>query len=155
MNRLIDNLPSWASSAIKKFGALGEYTNPEYLKAVQEFYSRHLIRINPVPKEVQLSLEYADKRNVYRTMNGPNEFTITGTIRDWDITDQIHKITVPTLITVGEYDEVTEAVAREIHNRIRGSILKVLPGCSHLSMWEDREGYINTLKDFMNDRLQI
>ena len=108
-----------------------------------------------MPKEVQLSLEYADKRNVYRTMNGPNEFTITGTIRDWDITDQIHKITVPTLITVGEYDEVTEVVAREIHNRIRGSILKVLPGCSHLSMWEDREGYINTLKDFMNSRLQI
>ena len=88
-------------------------------------------------------------------MNGPNEFTITGTIRDWDITDKIHKITVPTLITVGEFDEVTEVVAREIHNRIRGSKLKVLPGCSHLSMWEDREGYNNTLKDFMNYRLQI
>ncbi len=57
MNRLIDNLPQWASTAIKKFGSLGEYTNPEYLKAVQEFYSRHLIRINPVPREVQLSLE--------------------------------------------------------------------------------------------------
>ncbi|MCL4447479.1 MAG: proline iminopeptidase-family hydrolase [Candidatus Thermoplasmatota archaeon] len=153
MNRLIDDLPEWASSAIRKYDATGDYTHPDYLKATEEFYSRHLIRMNPVPREVRLSLEYAEKRNVYRIMNGPNEFTITGTIRDWDITDQIHKIVIPTLITVGEYDEVTEVVAQEIHKRIKGSIMKVLPNCSHLSMWEDREGYIATLKEFIDSVL--
>ena len=49
----------------------------------------------------------------YGIMNGPNEFTITKTIKDWDITDEIHKITIPTLITVGRYD-VTKNVAMEI-----------------------------------------
>ncbi len=149
MNRLIDNLPQWASSAIKKYGAAGDYNNPEYVKATEEFYSRHLIRIKPIPKEVQTSLEYAMKRNVYRIMNGPNEFTITGTIKDWDITDQISAIKIPTLITVGEYDEVTEVVAREIHKRIDGSVLKVLKNCSHLAMWEDRKGYNDLLKEFI------
>lgn len=154
MNRLVDDLPEWASIAIKKYGPLKDYSNPEYLKAMQEFYSRHLIRIDPIPKEVQASLEYADKRNVYKIMNGPNEFTIVGTIKDWDITDEIHRITVPTLITVGEYDEVTEVVAREIHQRIKGSTMSVLPNCSHMSMWEDRDGYNDTLREFMSSVLE-
>jgi proline iminopeptidase len=153
MNRLIDDLPEWASAAIKKYSGTKEYFNTEYQRATQEFYSRHLIRMDPIPKEVLTSLEYGEKRNVYKTMNGPNEFTITGTIRDWDITEQLFKITIPTLITVGQYDEVTETVAKEIHNRIKGSKLKVLPGCSHLTMWEDRNGYVNILKEFLDSRL--
>lgn len=149
VHRLIDNLPEWAKSAIKKYGDAGDYTNPEYIKASGEFMSRHFIRVSPVPDDVMTSLEYAEKRDTYRIMNGPNEFTITGTIMGWDITDEIHRITVPTLITVGQYDEVTEVVAQEIHKRIIGSKLKVLPNCSHLSMWEDRELYNNLLKEFV------
>jgi len=153
MNRLIDDLPAWAASAIRKFGSEGNYSDPEYLRAVDEFYRRHLIRISPWPEEVKTSLEYGDKRNVYRKMNGPNEFTITGTIKDWDITEKIGVIKVPTLITVGEFDEVTPVVAEEIHRRIQGSALKVFKGCSHLTMWEDRKGYVKTLSDFVLSNL--
>ncbi|MEM4104672.1 MAG: proline iminopeptidase-family hydrolase [Thermoplasmatales archaeon] len=149
MERLIDNLPPWASEAIRKFGSTQDYSNPEYKKAVEEFYRRHLIRVDPLPEEVRISLDYSEKRNVYRIMNGPNEFTITGTIKDWDITDKIHNIKIPTLITVGEYDEVTPKVAEEIHKRIEGSKLVVFPGCSHLTMWENRKDYIATLSDFI------
>ncbi|MEM0141173.1 MAG: proline iminopeptidase-family hydrolase [Thermoplasmatales archaeon] len=149
MNRLIDNLPAWASEAIRKFGSRGEYSNPEYMKAVEEFYKRHLLRIQTMPEEVKASLDYSEKRNVYRIMNGPNEFTITGTIKNWDITDQITKIKIPTLITVGEFDEVTPEVARQIHNRIEGSKMIVFPGRSHLTMWEDRVGYNKALESFI------
>ncbi|MGC8645358.1 MAG: proline iminopeptidase-family hydrolase [Thermoplasmata archaeon] len=153
MNRLIDELPAWASSTIRRLGSEGKYSDPEYLKAVDEFYRRHLIRISPIPEEVKISLDFGEKRNVYRKMNGPNEFTITGSIRDWDITESIGIINVPTLITVGEFDEVTPVVANEIHNRINGSILKVFPGCSHLTMWEDRQGYIDALSAFVHSNL--
>ncbi len=150
MNRLIENLPAWAGSAIKKYGESGEYSNPEYIKASAEFFSRYFIRVDPVPQEVVTSLEYAEKRDTYRIMNGPNEFTITGTIKGWDITEKLHEIKIPTLITVGEYDEVTEVVAEEIHKRVDGSILKVLPNCSHLSMWDNRDGYNNILMKFID-----
>ncbi|MDS0257677.1 proline iminopeptidase-family hydrolase, partial [Thermoplasmatales archaeon AK] len=130
MERLINNLPEPYRSNIRKYGSTGEFTNPDYLEAVQVFYRNHLLRMDQVPPEVQTSLEFGEKRNVYRIMNGPNEFTITGTIKGWDISDRISAIRIPTLITVGEFDEVTPVVAGEIHSRIKGSTLKVFKGCS-------------------------
>ena len=149
MGRLIDNLPEKERNAINKYGPAQDYTNPEYLDAVWFFYHRHLLRTKDYPVDVMRSLEYGEKRNVYRIMNGPNEFTITGTIKGWDITKDLRRIKIPTLFTVGEYDEVTPTVARSMHDEIRGSRLEILSGCSHLSMWEDRDRYNNLLSDFI------
>ncbi len=153
MWRLIGLLPEWASAAIQKYGEMEEFDNPEYLRGVQEFYRRHLLRMDSIPVDAQKSLDYGNSRNVYRIMNGPNEFTINGTIRDWDISGKISSISVPTLITVGEFDEVTPVVAQQIHHEIKNSKLKVFKGCSHLTMWEDRAGYINELRRFMDSTL--
>jgi proline iminopeptidase len=154
MGKLIDALPEWASRAIKCYGDRGDYRNPEYQRAVMLFYRTHLIRMENLPEDVVISLNYADQRNVYRIMNGPNEFTITGTIKDWDISGMISGIKVPTLVTVGEYDEVTPVVAEQIHRNIDGSRLVVFRGCSHLTMWEDRSGYIRVVKEFMDSLLK-
>ena len=153
MAKLIDNLPPWASRAIKYHGDREDYKNPEYEKAVMKFYHTYLIRMEKYPEEVTASLNYADQRNVYRIMNGPNEFTITGTMKNWDISDRISTIKVPTLITVGEYDEVTQVVAEQIHHRIAGSKLLVFKDCSHLTMWEDRAGYIREVREFMDRQM--
>lgn len=150
MNRLIDELPEWVGSTIRKYEAIGDFTNPDYEKAVNVFYREHLLRMDEMPGDVSRSLEYGNSRNVYRIMNGPNEFTITGTIKDWDITDKISKIKLPTLITVGRYDEVTPNVAEAIHKQIKGSNLVVFEKSSHLAMWEEeRELYMKTLADFI------
>lgn len=153
MNLLVDKLPANVSSTIRKNSSVQDYTNPEYLKAVSEFYRRHLIRMEPIPKDVQISLDYADQRNVYRIMNGPNEFTVTGTIKDWDITNKISEIKIPTLVTVGEYDEITPLVSNEIHKRIENSELRIFESCSHLTMWEDREKYNETISEFILDKI--
>lgn len=153
MQRLIDNLEPWARDAIHRYGDSGDFENPEYQKATQLFYRKHLLRMDRYPDDVARSLEYGEKRNVYRVMNGPNEFTINGTIRDWDITSDITRIKVPTLITVGEYDEVTPMVANVLNQRINGSNLRVFEGCSHLTMWEDREGYNRELLKFIEGNI--
>jgi proline iminopeptidase len=74
-------------------------------------------------------------------------------IKNWDISDQIHVIKIPTLILVGEYDEVTPRVAEDIHKRIKGSKMVIFKNCSHLTMWEDRENYIKTIADFILSNL--
>ncbi|BAB60076.1 proline iminopeptidase [Thermoplasma volcanium GSS1] len=153
MQRLIDELPEKYRNAIRKYGEVGDYQNPEYQEAVNYFYHQHLLRSEDWPPEVLKSLEYAEERNVYRTMNGPNEFTITGTIRDWDITDKIGIISVPTLITVGEFDEVTQNVAEVIHSKIDNSQLIVFKACSHLTMWEDRDEYNRILLQFIEKNI--
>ena len=153
MNRLIDLLPGKFKEAIRKYEKLNDYKNPEYLEAVLEFYRRHLLRMDSVPDDVRKTLEYGEKRNVYSIMNGPNEFTITGTIKDWDITDRIKTIKIPTLITVGQYDEVTPNVADVIHKEIKGSRLEIFENCSHLTMWEERKKYNSALLGFINEVL--
>ena len=82
-------------------------------------------------------------------MNGPNEFTIIGNLKDWDITARLPEIKVPTLVTVGRYDEVTPKVAETIHKGIHGSKLVVFENSAHLTMWDEEESYLNTVKEFI------
>jgi proline iminopeptidase len=107
------------------------------------------LRLENWPEDILRSLEYGEKRRVYPIMNGPNEFTITGTIKGWDITDKLHAIGVPTLITCGRYDEVTPNVAKLIHDNIENSKLVIFENSSHLAMWEEPDLYLKTVEDFM------
>src|SRR3989442_1298438 len=125
------------------------YTIAHNVVAVDVFYRRYLCRHPVWPREVTYTLEHASQP-VYFTMNGPNEFTIVGTIKDWDVTDQLPRIKVPTLVTVGRYDEVTPRVAESIHRGIRGSKLVRFEKSAHLAMWEERAHYIEVVRDFLD-----
>ena len=149
MRRLVGRLPPKVRATISKYEALGDYENPRYLAAVTEFYRRHVCRLPVWPREVVYSFDHISKP-VYYTMNGPNEFTIIGTIKDWDVTDQLPRIRLPTLVTVGRYDEVTPRVAREIHDGIRGSRLVQFEKSAHLAMWEERARYIEVVRNFLD-----
>lgn len=148
MWRLIDRMPPDLRRTIYRHNETGDFQNPEYLRAVDVFYHTHLCRLPIWPHEVVQTLENTGL--VYQVMNGPNEFTITGVIRDWDVTDQLPRIRLPTLITVGRHDEVTPRVAREIHRGIRGSKLVQFNDSSHLAFWEQRPLYIEVVRDFLD-----
>ena len=147
MWRLVDQLPPEVRATIRKHNATGDFRNADYLKAVDVFYRKHLCRLPVWPHELVQTLDHTGI--VYEVMNGPNEFTITGRIRDWDVTDELPTIRLPTLITVGRYDEVTPRVAREIQQGIRGSKLVIFNRSSHLAFWEERPLYIEVVRDFL------
>jgi len=149
MDRMKSELPPDVVGTLQEYEALGDYENPEYLKAVEVFYKKHLCRLEPWPKELIYSLEHISKP-VYLTMNGPNEFTIMGNIRYWDVTNQLHKIRIPTLVTGGKYDEVSQKVARGIHRGIKRSKLVTFQKSSHLPMWEEREKFVAVVRKFLD-----
>jgi proline iminopeptidase len=148
MERLKSRLPPDVIRVMDEYESRGEYENPAYEMAVMVFYQRHLLRLKKWPPEQMHTMAHMS-RPVYGTMNGPNEFTIIGNIRYWDITDQLHRIRVPALVTGGRYDEVTPKVARSIHRHIPGSKLVIFQKSSHLAMWEERAKYMRTLDRFM------
>jgi proline iminopeptidase len=148
MGRLKSELPPGVLKVMEKHEAEGEYEDHEYEKAVMVYYRRHLLRRKKWPPEQNYTMKHMSKL-VYGTMNGPNEFTIIGNLRYWDITDQLHKIKVPTLVTGGKYDEVTPTVAKSIHDHIKGSRLVTFQKSSHLAMWEERPRYMETLDQFI------
>jgi len=71
-------------------------------------------------------------------------------IKMLDLTDQLHRIVLPTLVIVGEEDLGTPvAAARAIHERIAGSRLVILPSAAHLSNLEQAEPFNRALLDFL------
>lgn len=151
MNRLIDLLPPEEAQAIRVHSSRGELTHPEYVRATDRFYRTYTCRLPEWPPELTHSLALALKRPVYPYMNGPNEFTITGTIKEINIVADLPRIRVPTLVTGGRYDEVTPAVAQQIHSGIPGSRRVTFEGSSHTPFWEEREKFMSVVAAFLQD----
>lgn len=148
MTRLKTLLPKEVQEVMKKYEQKYAFLHPEYLKAVELYYHNFLCRLPEWPEQVVRALNELSVP-VYFTQNGPNEFTIIGTWKGWDITERLPEIKVPTLVTVGKYDEVTPKIAETIHHGIRGSLLKVFENSAHLTMWDEEEKYLKTVREFI------
>lgn len=151
MHRLISMLPDEHRIAIEEHEAKGDYEHPDYVKASDFFSRRHVLRMDVWPEEVNRMMEMTAQRGTYLKMNGPSEFTIIGTIKDIDFTDQLSRIRIPTLITCGKYDEVTPEIAETIHKNIPGSRISVFQESSHLQFWEEREKYMKAFAGFVKE----
>src|SRR5947207_474463 len=84
-----------------------------------EFFRRHICRLDPQPEVLKRSREQFGKQ-VYETMWGPNEFTVTGTLQGWDVIDRLGEIRVPALITSGRHDACTPAPVEPLHRGHEG-----------------------------------
>lgn len=149
MNRLLDALPKKAGPRVRALIEKGDTTSDEYNRLVQAFYERHVCRSLPWPDELNRTVANIGKSPAYRIMNGPNEFTIIGNIKDWERRPDLKLIRVPTLITTGEFDEVTLDCHRSIRDGIAGSKLIVMPGCSHATMNEKPSAYNAIVRRFI------
>lgn len=149
LDRWIDQLPPPDRDAIRSGNAREEYSSVAYQRALEVFYHRHLCRLPQWPEAVQYSLDQISAA-VYGYMNGPNEFTIVGTLRTWDVSDQLSRIRVPTLVTGGRYDEVSPVVARQIADGIPGAELAIFEHSSHVPFWEERDAYVARVARFLN-----
>src|SRR5262249_23626252 len=143
-------LPEANRTAIETHERDGTFDSPEYQAAMMEFYKRYLARRQPWSAEIEKT--FADLNpDVYVYMQGPSEFTITGTIKDYDVTDRLKEITVPTLFTAGEYDEVRPEAVRSYQSRVPGSRLAVIEGSGHLTMQDEPERYRQVLREFLHE----
>lgn len=133
---------------IERVEAAGVIEGPELDAAIRPFYTRHVCRMDPWPDGL-LRADAAANRRLYRHMAGPSEFRIVGTLRDWDIVERLGEIAVPMLITGGEFDECRPQHLREIHERVPGSELRVIPDASHLCFAERPEVYLPLVEDFL------
>ena len=64
--------------------------------------------------------------------------------------EEVTEIDVPTLITVGDTDILTPpAHARELHKRVRGSLLHVWPEMGHAPFWEIPDAFNRLNREFL------
>jgi proline iminopeptidase len=151
MYRLRSELPKEIQDTLAKFESRGDYLNREYLAAIEAVYKRHLCRLDPWPPMVQMLVDAMNKGPglVYNLMWGPNEFLPLGNLKYWDVTRELHKITTPTLITHGRYDEVTPKNGEVLNQGIKDSKFVIFEQSSHSARLEEPEKYFETYLDFI------
>ena len=137
-------------AVLDRHEAAGTTDDPEYEEAATEFYKRHVCRTEPWPDCVLRSFQFiAEHGVVYRTMNGPSEFHVTGNMRDWSVVERLPEIRVPTLVVTGEHDEATPAINKTVAEGIPGAESVIYPGASHMAHVEDTAGYVRLLDEFL------
>src|SRR5260221_11542042 len=111
-NKLREDLPPEVQSTLLRHEVGGTTDSKEYEEAMTVFYHRHVCRTVPYPEFVQRSFDKLAKNpEVYFTMNGPSEFHVIGTLKNWDVRHRLPEIKVPTLVTSGQHDEATPIIA--------------------------------------------
>jgi len=151
LQRLRAELPPDVEATLHQHEEAGTTDDPAYQEAEMAFYQRHLCRIDPWPDWLVECFEILEANpEVYRSMNGPSEFHVIGTIKDWDITDRLGQIEAPTLVFSGRYDEVTPAMSEAVHRGISGSELVILEESSHTAQAEEPERTLGLVRDFLS-----
>ncbi|KAF8815260.1 proline-specific peptidase [Phlegmacium glaucopus] len=148
-NRLRSGLPKDVQDTLTKHEDAGTTSDKEYEAATQVFNDHHLCRLKPSPPELAAVFEWIEKDpTVYHTMNGPNEFHVVGTLKDWNIIDQLHKINVPTLLTNGRYDEATDTVVYPFFKHIPRVKWVQFTESSHVAQHEETERVMEVVGQF-------
>ena len=83
----------------------GDYESPEMLEILWQLFARTILR--SWPYDVEASIKECKKLvepmikdlgPANRYLYGPEEFVFNGQVLDWDATDRLAEITVPTLM---------------------------------------------------------
>lgn len=144
------DLPVDVQEILDRHEAAGTTDSSDYRAAIGAMMRRHFCRISPDPPELQrlfrkLNLE------LYRTLWGENEFACTGALKDYDGSVLLPQLTVPTLFVCGEFDESTLDANRDFAELVPGAKLSIIPGASHMPMFENKTAFLTALRWFFGN----
>ncbi|KAI1123881.1 Alpha/Beta hydrolase protein [Nemania abortiva] len=149
---LLAALPEPARTIIEECDKRGDHESEEFETASQEFYKRHVCRLDPYPEDVLAAfVNLKDDPTVYMTMQGPSEFVIVGSFKDWEGWKDAHNIEVPTLLLNGRYDEATDQCIQPWFTHIPKVKWVTLENSSHMAHFEERERYMEIMGQFLSD----
>ena len=82
-------------------------------------------------------------------MQGPSEFTITGTLKTYNATAFLKDVKVPVLFTVGEFDEADPATVKRQAKMTPGARVVVIDSAAHITTWDNPTKMITAVRDFL------
>lgn len=81
-----------------------------------------MCRLDPWPAGLERSFAEAGY-DVYNTMNGPSEFTVTGSLKTWDIMDRLPEIAGSRLVIIEDASHLCFAEQPEEFNKVINSFM--------------------------------
>ena len=144
---LVKTLSDSAQRAIKTREAEKNFAAPDYQNAVMEFYGKY-VWLKPVQADLDSTMKTINE-GIYAYMQGPSEFTITGTLKTYDATPLLKDIKVPVLFTVGDRDEANPPTIRRFASMTPGAEVAVIPDAAHLTTWDNPGEMQRVVREFL------
>jgi proline iminopeptidase len=140
---------------LQELEARNDFANPRYMELLMEhYYTEHLLRLptDKWPQSVNLAFRHMNPE-VYVYMQGPSEFGMYGdaTLKDWDVSRELHSITVPTLVIGATYDTMDPEYMEWMSEELPNARFLLCPNGSHLSQYDDQKNYFRGVLQFMRD----
>jgi len=132
-----------------------DFANPKYEELLfKYYYTQHLLRkpLEEWPESVTRAFKHLNP-NVYVYMQGQSEFGMTGnaTLKNWDVTDRLKTLTVPTLTIGAKYDTMDPEHMKWISKEVQNGRFLFCPNGSHCSQYDDQKTYFPGLIKFLKD----
>ncbi len=150
---LVKQIPAAALDTINQLTAKNDFGNPRYTALVTEhFYSRFVCRL-PVSEWPEPFTRALGKLNqpYYLAMQGPSEFGIIGSLKDWDISRRLKDIKVPALMIGARYDEMDPGHMQWMSKQVANGTYLYCDNGSHLAMYDQQQVYMNGVVAFLRN----
>jgi proline-specific peptidase len=154
LSSTLARLDDWADEQRRLLHEMGlepvSEDDPDFERVDRLYYNRHFYR-GPQPRAELDRMARERAPDVYLAMQGPSEWTVTGALRGWDVSDRLHEIDIPTLVVRGGHDMCTEKIAATLVNGIRGAREVVLEHSSHTPVLEETDAYLASISQFTRE----
>jgi proline iminopeptidase len=147
---LLDLMPKAQRACILDAEKAQQLDHPDYQAAKKSYSQQFVCRLDPWPENLVASLTSANTTLIEKLL-GKSPRMITGVFKDYDIIDKLLNLTMPTLITCGEFDFPRPRSLRSLVPLRSNFIVKEYTNCSHMPHLENSTVYLEDLKTFISN----
>ncbi|KRL65457.1 proline-specific peptidase [Lentilactobacillus diolivorans DSM 14421] len=131
---------------MKECEAKGDYDNDKYQAYVDILNKGYIDRKQPSKLDHLISVTNTD---IYGAFQGDNEFVVTGKLAEWNFTDHLKDIKVPTLVTFGEHETMPVETGKRMAEMIPNAQFVSTPNGGHHHMIDNPDVYYDHLATFI------
>lgn len=146
--RLRGTLPESVQSALNKCEAVETADDPSCV-AANDVFEEHFVRGAKTLPAVADCEGVTGGDPVYRHMWGAAEFTATGVLREYDRTERLGELHLPTLFLAGRHDEAVPETVAGFQRRVPGARMQVLENSAHSSYRTETAEYVRIVREFL------
>jgi len=136
---------------VKALEAKKDYKNPRYMELLMPaHYEKHILRRPAAewPDPVNRAFAHLNDK-IYIPMQGPSELGASGKLANWDRTNDLSTIAVPTLVIGAEHDSMDPRHMQWMAKQFPKGEYLHCPNGSHMDMYDDQEVYVKGLIAFL------
>ncbi len=147
---LIATLPDSVQIAIEIGEESKNHESPEYQQAVNLFYQNFVAR--KLPWDANMDSTFTEAGiEIYNYMWGPSEFTASGTLRNYERTDKLAEIKIPSLFICGEFDEARPSTVQYYQSLTPGAKFAMIEKAAHVTMHDNPVQNNEVIANFLRE----